>query len=267
MESSVLDPWHIGTDPDPYRWLTDPAQDPDPVFFRQWLTRCQQKINISSKFFAPFIFEHQCTLKSKNFFYKNSTGSNQGFSYFLLINRRIRIRIRPNNDGSESPSKRTDLQIRVHNTGGKTETEREGRGGVIIAVSADERGGDGDKGPNKKATSKKHRAYIAYLLPSSMMPDSLSFSISSSISSVSSCAILKEKEQYWHHPTRQCWGSVTFWCGSATLWLTNSHPDEDPAPFFSDFRDAKNFFFHIFFLVTYRYLPTGTLSSVFINFC
>jgi hypothetical protein len=33
----------------------------------------------------------------------------------------------------------------------------------------------------------------------------------------------------------------------------------DPTPFFSDFKDAKNYFFHIFF--SYN-LPTGTLSSV-----
>ncbi len=50
---------------------------------------------------------------------------------------------------------------------------------------------------------------------------------------------------------RQCWGSVTFWCGSGSaypyLWLT----DPDPTPFFSDFKDAKKEKKYIFFLITY----------------
>ncbi len=52
---------------------------------------------------------------------------------------------------------------------------------------------------------------------------------------------------------RQCWGFVTFWCGSGSadqyLWL------RDPDP---DFKDAKTFFF-IFF--SYN-LPADTLSPV-----
>jgi hypothetical protein len=36
-------------------------------------------------------------------------------------------------------------------------------------------------------------------------------------------------------------------------------PTPDPTPFFSDFKDAKDYFFPIFF---YYNLPTGTLSSV-----
>ncbi len=42
------------------------------------------------------------------------------------------------------------------------------------------------------------------------------------------------------------------------LWLMDPDPTPDPTPFFSDFKDAKNFFLHIF---SYN-LPTGTLSSV-----
>ncbi len=41
------------------------------------------------------------------------------------------------------------------------------------------------------------------------------------------------------------------------LWLID--PDPDPTPFSSDFKDAKQIFFSIFF--SYK-LPTGTLSSV-----
>jgi hypothetical protein len=44
---------------------------------------------------------------------------------------------------------------------------------------------------------------------------------------------------------RQCWGSVTFWCGSGSadpyLWLMDPdpYPTLDPTSFFSDFKDAK----------------------------
>jgi hypothetical protein len=58
----------------------------------------------------------------------------------------------------------------------------------------------------------------------------------------------------------QCWGSVTFWCGSGFpdpyLYLmdTNPVPDPDPTPdptpFSIDFKDAKKNFFSYFFLIT-----------------
>jgi len=48
---------------------------------------------------------------------------------------------------------------------------------------------------------------------------------------------------------------VTFWWGSGSVdpYLLLSDPDltPDPAPFFSDFKDAKKLFFSIFFLITY----------------
>ncbi len=37
--------------------------------------------------------------------------------------------------------------------------------------------------------------------------------------------------------THQCWGSVTFWCGSGSA-----------TPFFSDFKDAKKSFLLYYFL-------------------
>ncbi len=49
---------------------------------------------------------------------------------------------------------------------------------------------------------------------------------------------VKQLDPHWAY---QCWGSVTFWCGSGSrfagpyLWLT----DPDQTPFFSDFMDAK----------------------------
>ncbi len=66
----------------------------------------------------------------------------------------------------------------------------------------------------------------------------------------------------------QCWGSVTFWCGSGSpdlyLWLMDPDSTPDPTPFFIDFQDGK-FFFHNF---SYN-LPTGTSSSFnfWLNFC
>jgi len=57
-----------------------------------------------------------------------------------------------------------------------------------------------------------------------------------------------------------CWGSVKFWCGFGSvdpyLWLTDPDPTPDPTFFFSDFKDAKQIFFIIFYL-------NISLSSVF----
>ncbi len=57
----------------------------------------------------------------------------------------------------------------------------------------------------------------------------------------------------------QCWGFVTFWCGSGDpyLWLM------DPASFFRDFNDAKkDYFFPYFFLITYPQAHYLHCSSV-----
>jgi hypothetical protein len=58
-------------------------------------------------------------------------------------------------------------------------------------------------------------------------------------------------------PEMQCWGYVTFWCGSGSpdplmdpdLDL-DPDPHPDPTPFFIDFKDAKKMYFFIFFLRT-----------------
>ncbi len=44
---------------------------------------------------------------------------------------------------------------------------------------------------------------------------------------------------------RQCWGSVPFWCGSVTIWLTDPDPTPDPIFFFRDYKDAKKIIFFI----------------------
>jgi hypothetical protein len=62
----------------------------------------------------------------------------------------------------------------------------------------------------------------------------------------------------------QCWGSVTFWCGSGSAdpCLLLKDPDPDPSPdptsFFSDFKDAK--FLYIFIYFSYN-LPAGTIKK------
>jgi hypothetical protein len=43
---------------------------------------------------------------------------------------------------------------------------------------------------------------------------------------------------------KQSYGPVTFWWADQYLWLMD--PDPDPTPFFIDFKNEKNNFFHIF---------------------
>jgi hypothetical protein len=58
------------------------------------------------------------------------------------------------------------------------------------------------------------------------------------------------------YPLQQCWGSMTFWCGSGSpdpyLGLMDQDPDSTPdlTPFFIDFKDAKKIFFLFFFIIT-----------------
>ncbi len=100
----------------------------------------------------------------------------------------------------------------------------------------------------------KNTVPLAYLLPSSMMPDSLSFSISSSISSVSSCAILTKKNNI---------GIILpDSVGDPWHFGADPHPDQDSTPFFSDFKGAKRNFSSYFFLITY--LQAHSLQSILI---
>ncbi len=56
--------------------------------------------------------------------------------------------------------------------------------------------------------------------------------------------LAKFKCWVWNY---QCWGSLTFWCGSGSgdpyfrLMDPDSSPTPDPIPFFSNFKDAKNY--------------------------
>jgi hypothetical protein len=73
----------------------------------------------------------------------------------------------------------------------------------------------------------------------------------------------------------QCWGYMTFWCGSGSvnpylrLMDADPDPDPDPTPFFSDFKDAKKICFPYFFLPTYpqtHYLQSEKLNFL-LKFC
>jgi hypothetical protein len=74
---------------DPCLWLTDP--DPDPTFFIIDLQDANKKL-IYKKFFCILLFEGTFT-KDKKVKKKSQKSINQGFSFFLLNDRRIRIRI------------------------------------------------------------------------------------------------------------------------------------------------------------------------------
>jgi hypothetical protein len=54
--TSVSDPWYFGTDPDPHLWSVSAS-----CSFRQWPTRCQQKIIFFPKCFCLLLFEGTVT--------------------------------------------------------------------------------------------------------------------------------------------------------------------------------------------------------------
>jgi hypothetical protein len=79
-------------------------------------------------------------------------------------------------------------------------------------------------------------------------------------------------------PACQCWGSVTFWCGSGSpdLYLLLMDPDPDPppypylppdpTPFFIDFilRMQKKYFFSYFFLqLVHRHIIFSLKNLIF----
>jgi hypothetical protein len=65
-------------------------------------------------------------------------------------------------------------------------------------------------------------------------------------------AVCRSVRAYAEISLKQCWGSLTFLCGSGSPDPHLSLIDPDPTPFFSDFKDAKKiFFFHtVFFFLT-----------------
>ncbi len=67
----------------------------------------------------------------------------------------------------------------------------------------------------------------------------------------------------WWTSSSQCWGSVTFWCGSGSpdpyLWLIDPDPTSEPTLSSLTLRMQKKYFSQIFLFFN---LPTGTSSSV-----
>jgi len=64
LRSSVVDPWHFGTDPDPHHWLTDPDPAPDPVLFVSGFQDVN-KNKLFSKLFAYFFLQVDLHQSSK----------------------------------------------------------------------------------------------------------------------------------------------------------------------------------------------------------
>jgi len=77
-----------------------------------------------------------------------------------------------------------------------------------------------------------------------------------------------ESKSNQNYASRQCWGSVTFWCGSVypDPYLLLMDPDPDPTPdqtpFFHDFKDFEKIIFHIFFLWFIRRYITFSLKNL-----
>ncbi len=110
-----MDPWHFGADPDPQILTTDLRIRILP-FSSVASKMPQQKISFFSTFFCLLFWNYISIklqrLKVKN---KSQTVESKVFLTFLLDDRRIRIRICTNNDGSGS-GRPKNLRIRFHNT-------------------------------------------------------------------------------------------------------------------------------------------------------
>ncbi len=83
VSSSVVDPWHFDTDPNPRIRTTELQIWIRILLFRQWLTKCQ-KIRFFQSFRAYYFLKvhlHQSSKSQK----KSQNSRNQGFSYFLCF--------------------------------------------------------------------------------------------------------------------------------------------------------------------------------------
>ncbi len=101
---------------DPYHCVTDP--DPDPALFRQWLSRCGQKISFFAYYFLKVHLHQTSKIKShktveiKVFFFLRDDGR-------ILMRIQIRIRIRIKIMADPGRPKQLRIQrnrIRLHNT-------------------------------------------------------------------------------------------------------------------------------------------------------
>ncbi len=87
--NSVVDPWHFGTgsgSPDLYHWHRSGSGT---CFFRQWLTRCQQRNEFFLKFLCLLLFTFQGTFtavfKDKKSKRCRKIVKNKSFSYFFCL--------------------------------------------------------------------------------------------------------------------------------------------------------------------------------------
>ncbi len=97
-QTSVADPWHFGTDPDPHLWLRDRDSDPDPNIFVSDLQDGNWKLIFCQSFFVSYRYSLKLHLHhfSKIKSHKEVTKQKESrfFLLFLLDDRRIRIRSR-----------------------------------------------------------------------------------------------------------------------------------------------------------------------------
>ncbi len=109
QETSVADPWHLGTDADPYLWLTDPdpTPTPDPAIFVSDLQEGNKKLNLFPYYFLKVLLYNFSKIKSHK---EISTSRNQGFSssFCLMIEGYWSV---PLTSGSGGPE-----HIRIRNT-------------------------------------------------------------------------------------------------------------------------------------------------------
>ncbi len=98
VDSSVLDPWHFGTDPEP--WIRTLDYRYGSCSFRQ----CQ--------LFCSLLSLCTFTLFAKKKVLKSQNSSGRFFRIFSLLDRRIYIRVRINNYGSGSRRSKKALEHR-----------------------------------------------------------------------------------------------------------------------------------------------------------
>ncbi len=80
--TSVVDPWHFGTDPDPRLWPVDP----DPVIFVLDIQDAKKNyffLSFSAHYFLKVHLHH--FYKIKNVTKKSQNSRNQGFSFYFCL--------------------------------------------------------------------------------------------------------------------------------------------------------------------------------------
>ncbi len=91
--SSVPDPWHFKTDPDPWIRTLDYRYGSGSCSSRQWHSRCQQNVSFIKFVFCLFLTVGTFTsaFKDKTSLGNHNTVESRFFNFFLLVDERIQI--------------------------------------------------------------------------------------------------------------------------------------------------------------------------------